>query len=274
MFLDYRKLLQQMQQYYVLARINFPYWCIFELIFVGFFVVSHHPIYAISVIWWAMVIWMLWFDFLKYLFPLGWVVLVFFSIGYQQKNWIIYSIGCLYCFHICWKYLFPSKGITLEYSQIRGVDIDNLLNRYSYIRVKQVYTPMQITDFLAGAESQLLEYAASNPSYLGNFDFATFARDQIPDMFENHLQILASSFPNRDFNTIWIQRYRVGSAVVPHVDPANVMQVVSIAIFGDFIGGVYDILGDQFLVDSGDVVYLRGMVLFDVKLLSNMIAYY
>eukprot|EP01129_Flabellula_baltica_P004490 TRINITY_DN1565_c0_g1_i3.p1 TRINITY_DN1565_c0_g1~~TRINITY_DN1565_c0_g1_i3.p1 ORF type:complete len:138 (+),score=22.96 TRINITY_DN1565_c0_g1_i3:533-946(+) len=60
------------------------------------------------------------------------------------------------------------------------------------------------------------------------------------------------------FNVAWVQEYKTGNEVLSHQDPANVLNVVPVATFGDFEGGIYTVDGHSFPVEQGDLLLLRG----------------
>lgn len=98
------------------------------------------------------------------------------------------------------------------------------------------------------------------PEWLGNFDFKVIDLKNIEESdVPKGLLKIASKLAglldtDQQFNTIFLQRYKEGSRVKPHIDPRNNKGHTIIAVFGDFEGGISTIDGKEEKLNAGDVI--------------------
>lgn len=93
------------------------------------------------------------------------------------------------------------------------------------------------------------------PSWLGNFQFKCYYNNSFlnksscRELFEK----LALQVPNQEFNTVFLQKYPVGSIVKQHRDPKNNIGYTIIAISGIFTGATTTVNKTSYQLQSGDV---------------------
>ena len=128
---------------------------------------------------------------------------------------------------------------------------------------KGVFSSVELSGLEALAKP--LHYR-SVPRWLGNFAFVTFRRSPsfgpqdypvLPSSFEPFVKVLEALVTVQSFNTIFLQRYGVGSEVLRHRDPLTNTATTIIAPFGDFGGAESLCEGYRFFVRPGDVAIQR-----------------
>lgn len=115
--------------------------------------------------------------------------------------------------------------------------------------------------FLTVEEQQLIVEVATNstfkavPTWLGNFAFRCYYNNSIQHTRLNKVvERLASLKPEQKFNTVFLQRYRVGAWVGEHRDPKNNVGVTIIGIAGEFTGAISKCAGQRdYQLLPGDV---------------------
>ena len=105
-------------------------------------------------------------------------------------------------------------------------------------------------------------YFRSVPSWLGNFQFRIYGNSYGKDHGLPPVELLIQArklrglVPEQKFNTIFLQKYIVGSKVLPHRDPKNNTGYTIIGVFGDFEGAKSKVGDQEFQLNSGDVMVL------------------
>lgn len=105
-------------------------------------------------------------------------------------------------------------------------------------------------------------YFRSVPSWLGNFQFKVYGQAYGKDHGLPPVELLIQArklrglVPGQKFNTIFLQKYIVGSKVLPHRDPKNNTGYTVIGVFGEFEGAKTKVDAKEYQLYSGDVMVL------------------